>query len=206
MKTIISLIACFISYFSFSQVALSMPEYNVLYRGYDNKFEIGAGADTRFIVLESTQASVFRGDSCFYVRPTGSEKTITVTVKNLKENTVLKTCEYRVLNLPVPSVYWGSYQEGTTIVVLDQSNVRVGYDENAVLQNAGFEVINYEVNSVSIEKPLGMITGGKITQEVIDALTKAKASNKGKPVTFNLVIQAKGQDGLIRKSTASFTY
>jgi hypothetical protein len=206
MKTIIGLIACFVSSFSFGQVALAMPEYNVVYRGYDNKFEIGAGEDTRFVVLESTQAEVFRGDSCFYVRPTGPEKTITVTMKNMKENKVLKTVEYRVLNLPVPSVYIGNALEGTTVVSLDQAMVRVGYEENAVLQSAGFDVISYEVNSVSIEKPLGVINGTKITPEVMDALTKAKAANKAKPITFNLVVQAKGKDGLIRKRTAAFIY
>ena len=206
MKIVIGLIACFVSSLSFGQVALGMPEYNVVYRGYDNKFVIGAGEDTRFVVLESTQAEVFRGDSCFYVRPNGPEKTLTLTMKNLKENKVLKTYEYRVLNLPVPSVYIGSALEGTTVVTLDQELVRVGYEENAVLQSAGFDVISYEVTSVSIANPLPSINGSKITPEVMDALTKAKAANKGKPVTFNLVVQAKGKDGLIRKRTAAFIY
>lgn len=206
MKIMIGLLACFVSSFSFGQVALAMPEYNVVYRGYDNKFEIGAGIDTRFVVLESNQAEVFRGDSCFYVRPTGPEKTITITMKNLKENKVLKTYEYRVLNLPVPSVYIGSALEGTTVVTLDQELVRVGYEENAVLQSAGFDVISYEVTSVSIANPLPSINGSKITAEVMDALTKAKAANKGNPITFNLVVQAKGKDGLIRKRTAAFIY
>lgn len=206
MKLVISLLACFVSAFSFGQVALAMPEYNVVYRGYDNKFEIGAGADTRFIVLESMQAEVFRGDSCFYVRPTGPEKTITLTMKNLKENKVLKTYEYRVLNFPTPSVYIGSALEGTTVVTLDQAVVRVGYEENAVLQSAGFDVISYEVTSVSIANPLPSIAGSKITPEVIDALRKAKEANKGKPLTFNLIVQAKGKDGLIRKRTAAFIY
>lgn len=206
MKIVIALIACLVSSLSFGQIALGMPEYNVIYRGYDNKFEIGAGEDTRFIVLESTQAEVFRGDSCFYVRPNGPEKTITVTMKNLKENKVLKTYEFRVLNLPVPSVYIGSALEGTTVVTLDQAVVRVGYEETAVLQTAGFDVISYEVTSVSIANPLPSITGSKITPEVIDALTKAKAANKGKQITFNLVVQAKGKDGLIRKRTAAFIY
>ncbi|WP_343631408.1 hypothetical protein [Fluviicola sp.] len=206
MKIVVGLLACFISSFSFGQVALAMPEYNVVYRGYDNKFEIGAGADTRFIVLESTQAEVFRGDSCFYVRPNGPEKTITVTMKNLKENKVLKTYEFRVLNMPVPSVYVGSALEGTTVVTLDNADVRVGYEETAVLQSAGFDVISYEVTSVSIANPLPSITGSKITPEVIEALRKAKEASKGKPITFNLVVQAKGKDGLIRKRTAAFIY
>jgi hypothetical protein len=206
MKIVIGLIACLISSMSFGQIALGMPEYNVVYRGYDNKFEIGAGEDSRFVVLESTQAEVFRGDSCFYVRPNGPEKTITITMKNLKENKVLRTYEYRVLNLPVPSVYIGSALEGTTVVTLDQAEVRVGYEENAVLQSAGFDVISYEVTSVSIANPLPSISGSKITPEVIDALTKAKAANKGNQITFNLVVQAKGKDGLIRKRTAAFIY
>lgn len=206
MKIVIGVIVCFVSSLSFGQVALGTPEYNVVYRGYDNKFVIGAGEETRFVVLESPQAEVFRGDSCFYVRPNGPEKTLTLTMKNLKENKVLKTYEYRVLNLPVPSVYIGSALEGTTVVTLDQELVRVGYEENAVLQSAGFDVISYEVTSVSIANPLPSISGSKITAEVMDALTKAKAANKGKPVTFNLVVQAKGKDGLIRKRTAAFIY
>ncbi len=206
MKIVIGLIACLISSMSFGQIALGMPEYNVVYRGYDNKFEIGAGEESRFVVLESAQAEVFRGDSCFYVRPNGPEKTITITMKNLKENKVLRTYEYRVLNLPVPSVYVGSALEGTTVVTLDQAEVRVGYEENAVLQSAGFDVISYEVTSVSIANPLPSISGSKITPEVIDALTKAKAANKGNQITFNLVVQAKGKDGLIRKRTAAFIY
>ncbi len=206
MKIVIGLIACIVSSLSFGQVALGMPEYNVVYRGYDNKFVIGAGEESRFVILESAQAEIFRGDSCFYVRPNGPEKTLTLTMKNLKENKVLKTYEYRVLNLPVPSVYIGSALEGTTVVTLDQELVRVGYEDNAVLQSAGFDVISYEVTSVAIANPLPSINGSKITAEVMEALTKAKAANKGKPVTFNLVVQAKGKDGLIRKRTAAFIY
>lgn len=206
MKIMIGVIACLMSSLSFGQVALGMPEYNVVYRGYDNKFEIGAGEDTRFVVLESSEAEVFRGDSCFYVRPNGPEKTMTLIVKNLKENKVLRTYEYRVLNLPVPSVYIGDALEGTTVVTLNEAQVRVGYEENAVLQSAGFDVLSYEVTSVSIANPLPVISGSKITPEVMDALTKAKAANKGNPVTFNLVVQAKGKDGLIRKRTAAFIY
>lgn len=206
MKIIISLIACFICYFSFSQVALGFPEYNVVYRGYDNKIKIGAGSETAFLDLESDQAQIYRTDSCFILKPHASAKNITVIARNFKDKNVVGTWQFRVLNLPVPTVFWGVSPAGTAVVTLDKTNLRVGYDDNSFLENAGFEVVNYQVNSPLIATPLPQISGGAITQEVIDSLTKAKSANKGKPVEFNVTLQVKGRDGLIRKMNAEYTY
>lgn len=206
MKIVISLITCLICNFSFSQVALGFPEYNVVYRGYDNKIKIGAGSETAFLDLESDQAQIFRTDSCFILKPHPSAKNITVIARNFKDKNVVGTWQFRVLNLPTPTVFWGVSPAGTPVVTLDKVNLRVGYDENSVLEHPGFEIINYQVNSPLIATPLPPIAGGAITQEVIDALTKAKSANKGKPVGFNVTVQVKGRDGLIRKMTAEYTY
>lgn len=206
MKIVISLITCLICHFSFSQVALGFPEYNVVYRGYDNKIKIGAGAETAFLDLESDQAQIYRTDSCFILKPHASAKNITVIARNFKDKNVVGTWQFRVLNLPVPTIFWGVSPAGSPVVTLDKVNLRVGYDETLILENPGFEVVNYQVNSPLIAAPLPLITGGAITQEVIDALTKAKTANKGKPVEFNVTLQVKGRDGLIRKMTAEYTY
>lgn len=206
MKIIVSLITCLICHFSFSQVALGFPEYNVVYRGYDNKIKIGAGSETAFLDLESDQAQIYRTDSCFILKPNASAKNITVIARNFKDKNVVGTWQFRVLNLPVPTVFWGAHPAGTAVVTLDKTNLRVGYDDHSILENPGFEVVNYQVNSPLIATPLSPITGGAITQEVIDALTKAKSANKGKPVEFNVTLQVKGRDGLIRKMNAEYTY
>jgi hypothetical protein len=206
MKIIISLIACFVCQFSFSQVALAIPEYNVVYRGYDNKLKIGAGAETAFLDLESEEAQIYRTDSCFILKPTGSAKTITVIARNFKDKKVVGTWQFRVLNLPAPTISWGMVPDGSVVVTLDKVNLRAGYDENSILENPGFEIVNYQVNSPLIEKPLSPINGNAITQEVLDALTQAKSTNKGNAVTFSVILQVKGKDGLIRKMTAEFTY
>ncbi|AEA42378.1 GldM family protein [Fluviicola taffensis] len=206
MKLIISIVACFVCSMSFSQIVLSIPEYNVVYRGYDNKLKIGAGSETAFLDLESTQAQIYRTDSCFILKPTGSEKTITVIARNFKDKNVVGTWQFRVLNLPTPTIFWGMHPSGSAVVTLDKVNLRAGYDENSILENPGFEVVNYQVNSPLIEKPMSPINGGVVTQEVLDALTKAKSANKGKPVSFTVILQVKGKDGLIRKMTAEYTY
>jgi hypothetical protein len=206
MKIIVSLITCLICHLSYSQIALGFPEYNVVYRGYDNKIKIGAGAETAFLDLESDQAQIFRTDSCFILKPHASAKNITVIARNFKDKNVAGTWQFRVLNLPTPTVFWGVSPEGSPVVTLDKTNLRVGYDENSILENPGFEIMNYQVNSPLIATPLDPITGGAITQEVIDALTKAKSANKAKPVEFNVTLQVKGKDGLIRKMNAEFTY
>ncbi|MNJ86603.1 hypothetical protein D3C87_41070 [compost metagenome] len=205
MKTMMSILALFVCQLGISQIELALPEYNVVYRGYDNCFKIGAGAETAFLELESQEAEVFRTDSCFIVRPSGSYKTITVLARNFKDKQVVKTWQFRVMNLPVPNVYWGNYLDGTE-VGLEEKQVRVDYDGNSIFESAGFEVLSYTVSSVAIANPLSPVTGSAITTEVVDALKKAKAASKGKSVPFTLTVQAKGKNGIIRKLTAEFKY
>lgn len=205
MKILLVIITCLAGHLAYSQIALSLIDYNVVYRNCDNRLELGAGAETAFLVLESDQAQVFRTDSCFILRVSGTGKTVKVSARNFKDSSVVKTWEFRVMNLPAPVVYFGTYAEGET-VTLDQPMIHVNYGENAVFANSDLEIVSYQVNSVSLEKPLGVTAGGTLTPEVMDALKKAKAVNKGKTITFDLVVLAKGKDGIIRKKTATFSY
>lgn len=205
MKTMMSILALCVCQLGISQIELALPEFNVVYRDYDNCFKIGAGAETAFLELESQEAEVFRTDSCFVVRPSGSYKTITIMARNFKDKQVVKTWQFRVLSLPVPNVYWGNFIEGNH-VGLEEQEIRVNYDASSIFASEGLEVLSYTVTSVAFANPLSTITGSAITKDVTDTLRKAKGASKGKMVPFTVVVQAKGKDGIIRKLTAEFKY
>ena len=201
MKVIILLLFLSCAANGMTQGMISLPEYNVLFKDYDNIVMIGAGSKTELIMLESEQISITKRDSVFILRVTVRDRTADVYVRNTKNNEIIDVLKFRIMNLPEITVSWGIYPDGSEIS-LDQTSIEVGYDNSFFTE---FEVDSYEISSPYFEKTL-KIVNGSIIREVIDALKKAKAAAKGKTITFDVVVQAKGKDGIIRKKTATFSY
>lgn len=95
--------------------AISLPELNVLYRGYPNKVSaVASGFDQT--TLTGNGASVTKSGEYWIASPVGSGRTATLTVSG--KNTVtgksqnLLTQEFRVSNLPDPVLYWGAAKAG----------------------------------------------------------------------------------------------
>lgn len=93
--------------------AIELTDLNVLYRGYPNKVEAsGSGYET--ISLGGSGATISKSGQGYIVSPgKGKSATLTVTGRN-KDGTskVLKTSQYRVSNLPDPTLYWGAAKSG----------------------------------------------------------------------------------------------
>lgn len=187
-----------------AQGVISFPEYNVLYKGYDNVLVIGAEQRIESLVLEGNGLSITKSnDSCFILRVSGTGRTAQINVKN-KLGKSLGTWQFRVMNFPQPVLHWGIYSDGSE-VSLDQLTIRADYGEKALWGDVDLEIKSYEINSDLFEKPL-KISKGLITQEVIEALEKAKVSNEGKPVAFDLNAIVRGKDRILRRVRASFVY
>ena len=93
------------------QGSIELPELNVLYRGYPNKVDpTASGYPTT--ILSASNASLKSGP--IYCKPgKGSKAYLTVSGKSADGKTVqLKKVEYRVTNLPDPTLYWGSAKSG----------------------------------------------------------------------------------------------
>ncbi len=117
----------------------------------------------------------------FVVRPKDSIGTIDVHVDERLEGNLTKTrgiVRFRVITLPDPTLYLGYVRAGDTVSLDDLLNkgyIRV----RAELENCNFpqdapEVLSYEFNrSESFQLPV-VAEGSKLTQEVLDMLSKAR--------------------------------
>ena len=96
--------------------ALEMLEKNILFRGYSNKI-IAAVTNNgnRPVGLEGTNCQISRPDSVdyFIVRPgKGRQATISLFLIDNDSSVLIRTVEYRVMNLPDPELYFGRAKSG----------------------------------------------------------------------------------------------
>lgn len=97
--------------------SIELPELNVLYRGYNNIVNATASGFEQ-TVLNGSGASIARSGQNYIVKPSGSSRTATLSVVGRSSNgrsVVLKTLQFRVLNLPDPTLYWGAQKSGGRI-------------------------------------------------------------------------------------------
>lgn len=188
-----------------AQGVISFPEYNVLYRNYDNVLVLGAGSQTESLTLESEHAAITKqADSSFVLRITGTGRTVEVNIRNTKTRAVIQTWNFRVMNLPAPVLFWGTYAEGS-VITLDQDCVRMDYDELVIFGDPGFEILSQEwwiegMDAVWKKK------GNLISPDFKEALKREKALREGREVRFSVAVQFRSRDGIVRKKTTQFRY
>ena len=105
MKNLILTVAVLVSSFGYGQDFIaSMPEYNLLYRGYNNIVILGALDYKGNFKIESDGCSISKIEgNAYYVRAS-SERTATIKFVNDKKK-VLDSVVFRVSNLPKPSLF-----------------------------------------------------------------------------------------------------
>ncbi len=100
------------------QGSIELPEMNILYRGYPNQVQATASGydQTR---LTGDGVDIRNSSDGYIVKPTTSGRTATLRVSGVNNVTgrtaVLKTVQYRVRNLPKPSMYAGTVESGETV-------------------------------------------------------------------------------------------
>lgn len=97
--------------------SIELPELNVLYRGYENIVNATASGYER-TDLGGTGASITRNGQSYIIKPSGSSRTATLSVIGRSSNgrsVTLKTMQFRVLNLPDPTLYWGASKSGSRV-------------------------------------------------------------------------------------------
>jgi hypothetical protein len=121
MKTILTVTLSLLASFTWAQeqlAAIENTEANVLFRGYANKFIINTHPETgSYYSLSGSNTSIFRKSDHYVVKP-GNGKKAVLTVSERKEDgtvSVLAKKEFRVKNLPDPSLYWGYTASGKAV-------------------------------------------------------------------------------------------
>lgn len=199
------LLILFAAFESAAQGVISFPEYNILYRAYDNRVELGAGSMTESLTLEGEGVNVLKqADSSFIVKISGTGRSVALNVKNTKTGEIIAQWSYRVMNLPPPVLFWGKYVDGSKIT-LDQDKLFANYDDAGLFGDSPFTVLLYEVRIEGIEESFEVI-GSKITPEIIEGLKMARALKEGRKIEITVVANIAHRDCILRKKTATFFY
>jgi gliding motility-associated protein GldM len=159
---------------------ISLPQMNVLYRGYDNIVE---GVASGYEETKLSGAGVtFRKQGKGYVcRVNGSGRTASITVSGYNKSThktqQLGTFSFRVSNLPPPQLYLGTLATGSTVppsVLKSMTALFMKYPPEIPL-NAAFDVGEWDISIPGARPVRG--SGKLLPQEARDLLKQARSGS-----------------------------
>lgn len=178
-------------------VAVNAEEDNVLYWGYNNKYQFGdLDCSESDYVLEAVNCDLVKSnpetnDQEYIIKVKRGERTAKVNF--VHDGKVVGSIDFDVKPLPAASLYWGNYESGTQ--VSDMKELRVGYAP-------GFNFdTSYEVTSWESSHGSQSFKGeGNMLSE--DFLAYAETIPSGETIT--IVVTTKGADGISRKTGGSW--
>jgi len=158
---------------------VSLPEMNVLYRGYDNVIQ-GVASGYEETRLSGSGVTLAKGAGGNYIgRTVGTGKTASVTVsgynKLTKKSESLGTFPFRVSNLPPPQLYFGTLSSGSSAAgpsIKAVTALFMRYPPEIPLK-AAFEVGIWEV-SVSGAPRTVQGSGKMLSAEALNLIKQAK--------------------------------
>lgn len=181
------------------QGTVSLPEMNVLYRGYDNKVQAVASGYPEAKVTGAGVNLVKSGEGYIgKVNTSGREATISISGFNKQTNKTvsLGSFKFRVMNLPPPNIYFGSASDGEQASKAE-TRLFAKYGPEIPL-NVSFTILSWELNVAGAPRP-AKGTGNSIAGEGSALLRQAKPGS-----TISFMVQVKGPDGGIRKRSGVF--
>lgn len=178
--------------------SIELPELNVLYRGYNNMVNITASGYPSGD-LSVTNATKSKSGDGFIVKPgKGKTSTLTVMGKTVDGKSVkLKSLDFRVQNLPDPSLFWGGKKSG------DKGNknsalLQAKYGDGIPLK-AEFTILKWKFLAPGLKGAPPTGAGGSIGS--VSSLIRAVQAGTG----ISFVCDVKGPDGIVRKVGGSWT-
>jgi len=181
------------------QGVVSLPDMNVLYRGYDNKIEATASGYPEAKVTGSG-VSVSKAGTGYIGRVSGGGKEATISISGFNKSTnksvPLGSFKFRVRNLPPPSLFFGGAEDGGQ-ASRAETKIFAKYGPEIPL-NVSFQVLTWEL----------VVAGAPITAKgtgnVLDAKGVAllKQAKPGSMITLQTTVR--GPDGVSRKKSGSF--
>lgn len=181
------------------QGTVSLPEMNVLYRGYDNKVQaVASGYPEAKVVGNGVTLTKNATGYIGRTNTSGREATISISGYNKQtQKTVnLGSFKFRVMNLPPPNIYFGSAADGEQASKAE-TRLFAKYGPEIPL-NVSFTIISWELNVAGAPRP-AKGTGNSIAGEGSALLRQAKPGS-----TISFMVQVKGPDGGTRKRSGVF--
>ncbi len=181
------------------QGTVSLPELNVLYKGYNNVVEgVASGYDQT--ILNGNGVSLTKSGNGYIGRVSGAGRTATISIsgKNSVTNKTvsLGTFTFRVMNLPPPSLFFGATEDGGKASKAE-TRLFARYSDSPL--KAEFSVQTWELNVAGAPRP----AKGSGNQLNADGISLMKQARPGSTISF--MTQVKGPDGILRKKSGVFT-
>jgi len=164
------------------QGTVSLPEMNVLYRGYTNRV-VGVASGYDKTVLTGTNCNIKEvGNGEWVADPgQGREASITVSGKNSVTNKTvsLGSFPFRVSNLPAPQLYFGktaSGEKAPRALVSNTNRLFAKYPPEIPL-SASFDVVSWELSVTGAPRSFAG-NGAVLSDEAMSLLKQVKAGAK----------------------------
>jgi len=181
------------------QGVVSLPDMNVLYRGYDNKIEATASGYPEAKVT-GNGVSVSKSGTGYVGRVSGSGKEATISISGFNKSTnksvPLGTFKFRVRNLPPPSLFFGGAEDGGT-ASRSETRIFAKYGPEIPL-NVSFTVLSWEL----IVAGAPMTAKGAGNQLDAKGVALLKQAKPGSMITIQTKV--KGPDGVTRNKSGAF--
>jgi gliding motility-associated protein GldM len=174
---------------------VSLPNMNVLYRGYNNVVEGVASGYATTNLIGSGLKSLTKNGAQWIAKP-GTGRTCKITVSGKTGDGVsanLGTYEFRVMNLPPPALYLGTIGNGQTVsakAISSMTKLFTKYPPGIPL-DATFSVGRYEIKVSGAPRPATGV--GKNLSS--DAKSLLKQVKKGDQVIISAKYNGMGYSG-----------
>ncbi|WP_300661936.1 GldM family protein [Fluviicola sp.] len=180
------------------QGTVSLPQLNVLYKGYENKIEgVASGYDQT--VLIGNGVSLTKSGNQHIAKVTTSGKSATIDVFGVnsvtKKRVKLGTFSFRVMRLPDPEFFFGLVETGGKIPT-GESRLFARYKNSPL--DAKFDVLSWELSTSTAPRP----EKGKGNQLSAEGLRLIKQARSGSFI--NLRLEYMGPDKTHQWKTIAF--
>jgi len=185
-------------------VTISNTEMNIMYRGFENKFNISVpGIPNDKVRVDVQGASLTKKGSLWIIKPGDGSKQVVVSVKaeiDGKQQS-MGSQTYRVKQLPDPSAFFvaggKSYREGSVPkkeLTSSDSYLEASYGEDGIL-DLDFKIVSF---TLAAGNKLMDSKSGKLTGEQISYI---KGMRSGEMLSI-MSVRAMGPDGKIKALNA----
>jgi hypothetical protein len=180
------------------QGTISLPQLNVLYKGYNNRVEgVASGYDQT--ILEGSGVSLTKDGNQHIAKVITSGKTATIDISGInsvsKKKVKLGTYSFRVMILPDPEFYFGATEAGGKVPP-GETRLFSKYKNSPL--DAKFDIVTWELSTNTSPRP----EKGKGNQISVDGLKLIRQARPGSIISFKL--EYMGPDRILRRKLVSF--
>ena len=181
---------------------VSLPEMNVLYRGYANKVEGAASGFPSYSISGGGNVDIKKTASGYIASP-GSGREAVINISGVAEDGTssnLGKFTFRVQNLPKPNITLGRIVDGESATSAELRAARqlfAGYPPEIPL-NATFSIASWEVKVSGAPRP-AKGNGGALNADAMRIIANATPGS-----TISIFTQYKEPSGRINRKSAVF--